>query len=234
MQIKNKLFFLSALVLVAGAGCAKPYIQPPERQSVSVTSTEGNVDAAIYTSDELGVRFQYPKEAEGRLTENGNEIRDPQWGESGFIRIFDKTEDESIEAAIEKIITAEGKNPKNCVVKKNGISEDGVDMQYMIVLASTTPEILYTQEEKDRIKKADETAKKDGGPFGGETEKQVIYNEKLVAACSIYAQPSWPATSKNIGAWFMYNPVKSTTKFVYMPATADPYFFDTSTIEFTK
>lgn len=218
MSSKKMSVLISAALLLAGAGCSKPYFDNPNERNAGGQAT--------YVSEKLGIQFTYPKEIQGRLTEQGNVIRDPQGGDNGYIMVFDKSEDETIDSALLRLVSETDRDSSKCkVVKKE---------EHIYIIDLVDSNFAYTEDEQRLIKKMIEDQKKDSNQYGEDFAKDVIYNQRLVSACSTYAHPKWPATSKVTDSIFLYDETKSKTTFVYFPASTDPLFFDANSIEFIK
>ena len=145
-----------------------------------------------------------------------------------YIAVFEKSADKTIEDSILDIIKNEGKDPKNCKVELRDTEASG-NREYVIDLADP---LVYTKDEENEIRLADENWTPDAGPFNGDYKKMEIRNKRLIENCSAYADPLGLATSTTAPSMFLYNDARTKTKFVFLPGTADPYFHEYGTIEF--
>ncbi|MBD3330338.1 hypothetical protein GF354_02285 [Candidatus Peregrinibacteria bacterium] len=196
---------------------------------------DDDVDDDYYVSEKFGIKFKInPYIVDNHFEIYGEELRESENG-IGFdtfgdrIKVFYKEDDQSIESAILDLIENEGKDPNECVVvQKEGASY--LNEHYFIDLAD--PEILFTEEELNRIADADVQAELDGGPFDGVWMERKIYTEHLIDLCTEYADPLGLGTSKTIPSYFEYNPYKAKNRFIFTFGTADQEFYEWNTIEF--
>lgn len=186
-----------------------------------------------YISTNLGIKFKYPDGFEHKAFEQGNKIFYPDWSEEMYIAVFEKPEVQNIEDSILELVKNIGKNLENCKVVNNGEYYANPKFE-MYVLDLVNPNIIYSNEELDEIKLADVEAKNDGGPFNGEWKKRQIYNKRLVDNCSEYAEPLGLGTSSSRSSYFLYNGTTDKTKFIFLPATLDPYFHEVGSINYLK
>ena len=183
-----------------------------------------------FINKDLGIKFDYSSIGlKEKLIVKNNQIiyHYPNSNNIEYISLFTKKANQTIEDAILDIIKNEGKDPKNCKVVNEEKYFRNPDYQaYRLDLANST--IIYSEQELERIKIANIEAEQDGGPFNGEHQKQVIRNERLIKACSYYADPLGLGTSSTIPSRFIYN---NKNKFVFLPGLADPSFYQEDSIE---
>lgn len=189
-----------------------------------------------YISDKFGIRFVKNDMYYGLKDAYGEDLRESENG-IGFehdgdrIKVFYKEKDESIESAILKLIAANGKDSEKCVVIRTDTTLNTLNGHYRIDLADT--DIVYTDSDLARIAEADMTAAADGGPFNGDWMKKKIYNERLIDACTEYADPAGLGTSKSTRSYFEYNDYRAKDRFIFLPSSYELEFYDWNGIEFT-
>ncbi len=186
----------------------------------------------LYSNDELGIQFAYSSpEFKGKLEVEDNEIiyHYPDSLDIQYIAVFQKAEGQSIEEAILALVKEKGKNPDDCTVVNEG--PYWANENYTAyTLDLSQPTLVYTEEELAAIAEADAEAVVDTGPFDGEWMKGKIMNDRLIAACSDYADPLGLATFKTVTSSFIFN---KKTEFVFLPSYAEPQFYDPSTLMLT-
>ncbi|MCX6735063.1 MAG: hypothetical protein NTZ25_04130 [Candidatus Peregrinibacteria bacterium] len=221
-----------------------------ETQSPSETTTPtiNQTPQTSYENKELGIKFTpyWDGIYAGTFEQQENKIvfKDPmvkdlaQAKENGykapFIQVFTKPKDQKIDDAILDVIKKENKDSSKCKVidygqywAKNSFENYSLDL--------VNQKIIYTKDEEKEIKQADIDSKKDGGPFDGEWQKAEIYRKRLVSECSPYADSLKPGgTSKTMPSIFLYDEKTSNTKFIFIPGSADPYFFKEDSLEILK
>lgn len=200
-------------------------------QPWEINNTQGK---DYFENKDLWIVFRYlPDMYIGKLVVDNNTIKyvfDTDGGENFYIQVFTKKNDETIENAILEIIRKEWKNQKDCkVINRSAWWWNEKYTAYGIDLVNT--EIDYTQSELGEIEEAEDIAKKDGGPFGGESKKREIYNRRLIEKCSHYADPLGLWTSKTIPSTFVYN---NKNRFIFLPGLYDAPFYDPSSIEISE
>lgn len=199
------------------------------------TLTIGCTPNDHYVNRKLGIQFQYPEGEWGEaymgdLQTDGNMIF-YDWGDNiEYIKVFEKEENQSFEDVILDLIEQEGKNPKNCqVIDRGAYWANPEYTQYIIDFAD--PEITYTPEELEAIEQAEADVQANGGFQGGSWKTEEIYNQRLIEACSEYADPLGLATCKTIRSKFL----TSKSKFAFLPGLlCSPSFYDIDSIEFLK
>ncbi|MCK5320657.1 hypothetical protein KAJ61_04675 [Candidatus Parcubacteria bacterium] len=183
-----------------------------------------------FINKNLGIKFDYSSvEFKEKLVVENNQIIYHYLNSDNieYISLFTKKANQTIEDAILDVIKNEGRDPKNCKVVNKEKYYGNPDYQvYRLDLAN--PTIIYSEEELERIRLADIEAEQNGGPFNGEHQKQAIRNERLIKACSYYADPLGLGTSKTIPSIFIYN---NKNKFVFLPGLANPSFYQEGSIE---
>lgn len=180
-----------------------------------------------YTSKDLGIIFQYRHGFEDKAVEQGNKIFYFDWSPTMYIAVFDKPEDQRIEESILDLVASKGGDPAKCKVISRGEfhpNEFALDL--------IDPEIIFSEEELKEIAEADIQAQEDGGPFNGDWKKRDIYNRRLVETCSELADPLGLGTSKSVPSFFIYDESQTKNKYVFIPATPDPYFHEEGSIKF--
>jgi hypothetical protein len=188
-------------------------------------------DPSIFINERLGIKFTYSAEEwKGQLATQDNQIfyLSPENGITEYIALFTKNENETIEEAILRIVKEKGYDSTKCrVVDRGAYWGNPSYEEYILDLAN--PNIVYTEEELEKIEEANVTATQEGGPFNGEWKKKEIYNQRLVQACSEYAEPLGLGTCKTIGSKFIYN---NQNKIVFLPGlNCSPSFYQEDSIE---
>lgn len=221
-----------------------------ENQSSSeiTTPTIDKTPQTSYENKTLGIKFTQYWDGiyAGTFEQQGNKIvfKDPmvkdltQAKENGykapFIQVFTKPANQKIEDAIIDVIKKENKDSSKCKVNDNG-QYWGKNSFENYSLDLVNQKITYTKDEEKEIVQADIDSKKDGGPFDGEWQKAEIYRKRLVKECSSYADSLKPGgTSKTMPSIFIYDEKASNTKFIFIPGSADPYFFKEDSLEILK
>ena len=192
----------------------------PEDKVLPKKITESN----IFQSKKLGIKFScFSDDCIEKLTVEDNKI----FNKAYYIKVFNKAKEISVEATILNIIQEDAKDISKCKVVKKGQFWGNKNYD-VYVLELVNPDIEYTKEELAEIKIADQETIKNGGPFNGEWQKRVIYNRRLVKACSYYAEPLGLGTSTSTPSRFIYN---KKSKIVFLPGVADQPFYKEDSIE---
>lgn len=162
-----------------------------------------------------------------KLEVNVNKMFDNSTELVGSIIVLQKSANKTIEDSILKLVEQEGKDINNCkVIKWDGESKNE---EFRVTLITPISEFSFTEEEIKIIEEAD---KNPDGPIDGKFERQLIYNKHAIELCSHYADPLNLGTCSNFGNIFLYNELKSKTKFLFLsPTNCDPYFYKYNTIE---
>jgi len=228
--MKSSLFTCCVIVTLCLASCKQEELNnftTATEQPWEINNTQGK---DYFEDKDLWIRFRYlPDMYVGKLAVNNNTINyvfDTDWGENFYIQVFTKKNDETIENAILELIKKEWKNQKECsVVNRWAWWWNEKYSVYSIDLVDSN--IHYTQSELSEIEEAENIAKKDGGPFGGEYKRNEIYNRRLIKKCSHYADPLGLSTSKTTPSSFVYN---NKNRFMFLPGLYDAPFYDPSSI----
>lgn len=186
-----------------------------------------------YISEKFGLKFiktNIYDFSEYSFRESENGLGFEEFGDR--IKVFYKEKDQSIEDAILDLIASEGKNPDDCVIERTDSGYGTMNGHYKIDLVDQN--IVYTEEELQRIADADVDANSDGGPFNGDWMKHKIYNERLIEACTEYADPAGLGTSTSHGSSFEYNEYRANDRFIFLEESADPEFYERGSIEFIR
>lgn len=208
--------------------------------SVSSLSIYENDNNNIFFDKKLWIKFEYSfNDYKWKLETKDNQIiyNYPDWWEGilwnkyKYISIYTKKENQTIEDSIFDIIKNKWKDIKNCKVILKEEQYRGNPKYSVYVLDLANSKITYSKKELEEIKKADEEAKKDWGPFDWELKKKEIYNKRLIEKCSEYADPQGLWTSKTLPSQFIFN---NKNKFIFLPASWEPPFFKEETVEFIE
>jgi len=225
--------FLLAILLISGCA-AKTDIKPRAENLATSIPEIAPIDNTLktYENKDLGIKFLYKFDDiafHGKISVKDNVISyvDPNDSPSQYIVVFTKKNDQTVEEAILDAVKAKGKDPKNCIVVNNG-GYWAVPGYQEYVLDLANQKIIYTKAERQKIKEAEiESAKGDSYYSGGMAEKE-IYNQRLVASCSEYAEPLGLATSQTTPSRFVYN---GKNKILFLPGLFDPAFYQDDSFE---
>ena len=227
---KISILFLSAITFTACSQTAE-VINP----SVTTQPAESS-----YENKELGIKFSYAEftgldSTKTSAEQEGNKIvfknQEVEYLTPQYIEIFTKKPDQKIEDAILDVAKKENKDVSKCKVIDNGKywAKESFE-NYKLELVDS--KIVYTKDEEKEIAQANIEGKET--PFDGEEKKSEIYNKRLIDTCSQYADPLGLGTSKTAPSIFLYDEKASNTKFIFVPGSADPYFFQAESLEILK
>lgn len=228
--------FASKVITMEGEVCYECQFDTDCKDGFTCSDMHECVEDAedeYYVSEKFGIKFKlnlydyYVEQTGEDLRESENGIGFEAYGDR--IKVFYKQEDQGIESAILELIEGEGKDPNNCIVHA-GVPNLFNNQRFVIDLAD--PNIVYTDEDMERIAEADVQAELDGGPFNGTWMKKKIYNEHLIDLCTEYADPAGLATSKTLGSSFEYNDEKAKDRFIFLEESFDQEFYKDLSIEF--
>lgn len=199
-----------------------------ENNSEIETEKENHLEEGweVFMSKSIGIRFEYFKEPEyidqdARIIERDGKIillvnfEDDEYTELGeLFDILEKSEEASIEDAILKLVSDEGKNPEDCKVVK---SDDG---NRKIAKIESAEPIEVTEAE---------IAEYENG-LPPEINEEVIRNNKLRELCSDYGG-AW--TIPMGGQYFIYDDENHKDIFIFAKERGmGMSWIDPSTIEF--
>lgn len=191
-------------------------------------------------NDGLKFNYSFYGKEDGRTIYKKNKIEHRyEGGYSQYIEIYSKKPNQTIESAILDLVKAKGKNPNNCkVIEEPEFEElltfydenkgEKVTLPYSVYqIELVDSNIKYTQEEQKII---DELPEEGDAYFDTkEYKKRQIYNQRLIDLCSEYADPLGLSSSVTTPGRFIFN---NKNKFIYLPGSNDPAFYDLHSIEF--
>ncbi len=198
-------------------------------------------DRAIYKSEKLGIMFKYPawwknlpeENFKDTIIEKNNTIKSTAM-QGSSITVFEKSENETIEKAIEKIIKKEGVDLENCkiIAKKQNTPKDSNDINISISLKENyepnNDEIMAKIGNIDSLEELDIICKTTPECTWA---KQNLVEEKTKLKCSRYAK----CFGYKCGSSFIYQPNNSEEKFIYIQSMAGtPPFWQSNSIEILK
>lgn len=199
--------------------------------------TEDKTTETSYENKELGIKFKYSEIYTGQAVAKDNKVvfqdSTNQIQTPPFIQVFTKPADQKIDDAILDVVKKEKKDSSKCKVIDGG-KYWAKDSFQNYTLDLVNKKLVYTKDEEKEIKQSDLDSKKDGGPFDGEWQKADIYKQRLIQDCSSYANNMHAGTSKTFPSIFLYDAKDSNTKFIFIPGSADPYFFKEDSLEILK
>jgi len=194
------------------------------------TSKTQNNQSNFYNNPKLGIKFDYSgDEFKDKLKTKNNQIYYQYEGTDNisFIEIYSKKPDQTIEKAILDIVKSKGKNPTNCKIKN--VTDPVIHPNYSLyIIDLANPNITYTKDEIEKIKQGKNSEEATDISEMIDIIKQEIYNNHLIESCSEYADPLGLATSRTTPSRFLFDNKK---KFVFLPGSADPLFYQEPTIE---
>lgn len=190
-------------------------------------NNESPVTTKQFVNRELGIAFSCKQAGScSQLTVHNTKIIDAQ---NAYIEIFDIAPNQTIEQKMFSLINANGGTASRCTVTNNGPLPGNEKLRsYSINLVDHN--ITYTPEESVQIAQADDEAAHDGGPFNGEWKKKEIYDQRLIQACSLYADPVTQGTAKTSPSHF----ISDGQKLIFIPGSRDEIFLDETTLEIIK
>ncbi|MBA3046940.1 hypothetical protein KKC83_03265 [Patescibacteria group bacterium] len=233
MNKKNLLTIFLLLFSFIFTGCTNQLsINNKSNTIQNNLNTDSLKNNQFYKSEKLRISFEVVSDlgpsfdlSDNIISENKNIITSTEL--VGSIIVLQKSANKTIEDSILKLVEQEGKDINNCkVIKWDGESKNE---EFRVTLITPISEFSFTEEEIKIIEEAD---KNPDGPIDGKFERQLIYNKHAIELCSHYADPLNLGTCSNFGNIFLYNELKSKTKFLFLsPTNCDPYFYKYNTIE---
>jgi hypothetical protein len=195
-------------------------------------------DSEYYINKKLGIKFKYGLYTDGKITTQHNKIQYKPNGHDyiKFIEVYSKKSNQTIENAILDIIKSKGKDVNNCKIVNDGqrtyydeTKGEKITIPYTIYYIDlANHNIKYTYEEQKRIN----NGKKEGKDVvvfdTADYIKKEIYNQRLIDLCSDYADPFGLATSVTLPSRFIFD---NKNKFVFLPGTGDPTFYDINSVK---
>ncbi|MEA3295597.1 MAG: hypothetical protein U9Q27_00430, partial [Patescibacteria group bacterium] len=191
-----------------------------------------------YRNEEFGIKFKYGKKdteikiEKNKITATFN--KEPYYNFNGEIIVFEKSKDETIEHAIEKIIKEEDINLEDCkiITKKQNMSENSNNINISVLLKEdyepSDDEVMAEIGYIDSLENLDficETTPE------CEWAKQKLLEERTELKCSQYAGCFGYKCLSN----FVYQPNNSKQKFIYIKARkGTPSFWKWDSIEILK
>ena len=197
-----------------------------EKQNQTIISEQTQKEI-FYTNQNLGIKFaiQHVSLSDIKTKNNRIYVVDDEGNYPlGYLDIFTKKTNQTIEDAILDIVETKGKDSKKCIVINDGLYANNNDF-YRIDLVNKN--IIYTNDELNKIKQAEKMAKDLAWYEQADIIKKEIYYSRLIETCSEYAKVD--SGSRDSYSGFLFN---KKNKFVFKPGmSGTPYFHKMETIE---